>query len=64
MAKKLVTETKTTAVAMLCEGNSIRSVERITGIHRDTAWRPNGRGLPPDYGRENAESALPINSGR
>jgi hypothetical protein len=22
---------------MLCEGNSIRSVERMTGIHRDTA---------------------------
>jgi hypothetical protein len=24
---------------MLCEGNSIRSVERMTGIHRDTVMR-------------------------
>jgi IS1 family transposase len=39
MANKLDTEKKTTAVAMLCEGNSIRSVERITGIHRDTVMR-------------------------
>jgi transposase-like protein len=39
MANKLDTEKKTTAVAMLCEGNSIRSVERITGIHRDTIMR-------------------------
>src|SRR3954468_8011183 len=30
---------KTTAVGMLCEGNSIRSVERMTGIHRDTIMR-------------------------
>src|ERR1700739_3685972 len=24
---------------MLCEGNSIRSIERVTGIHRDTVMR-------------------------
>ena len=24
---------------MLCEGNSIRSIERMTGIHRDTIMR-------------------------
>ena len=27
------------AVAMLAEGNSIRSIERMTGIHRDTIMR-------------------------
>ena len=26
-------------VSLLCEGNSIRAVERITGIHRDTVMR-------------------------
>jgi hypothetical protein len=36
MANKLDSDKKTTAVAMLCEGNSIRSTERMTGIHRDT----------------------------
>jgi IS1 family transposase len=30
---------KTTAISMLCEGNSIRAVERITGVHRDTIMR-------------------------
>jgi len=28
---------------MLCEGNSIRSVERMTGIHRDTVMRLGAR---------------------
>src|ERR1041385_3019207 len=39
MANELKTEAKTTAVSLLCEGNSIRSIERITGIHRDTVMR-------------------------
>jgi hypothetical protein len=39
MANKLNDEKKTAAVAMPCEGNSIRSVERMTGIHRDTIMR-------------------------
>ncbi len=39
MANKLSNDLKTTAVSMLCEGNSIRSVERMTGIHRDTVMR-------------------------
>ena len=39
MANKLSTEKKAAAVGMLCEGSSIRSVERITGIHRDTVMR-------------------------
>jgi IS1 family transposase len=36
---KLNLERKTTTVSMLCEGASIRSVERITGVHRDTIMR-------------------------
>jgi hypothetical protein len=36
MANQLCTEKKTMAVSMLCEG---RSIERITGVHRDTIMR-------------------------
>ena len=39
MANKLNNDEKVAAVAMLCEGSSIRSVERVTGIHRDTIMR-------------------------
>jgi IS1 family transposase len=39
MANELKTEKKTLAVSMLAEGNSIRSIERMTGIHRDTVMR-------------------------
>ena len=39
MANNLPTEKKTMAISMLCEGASIRSIERITGIHRDTIMR-------------------------
>jgi len=39
MANNLTIEKKATAVSMLCEGTSIRAVERITGIHRDTIMR-------------------------
>jgi len=39
MSNELKTEKKAQAVSMLCEGNSIRSVERMTGIHRDTVMR-------------------------
>ena len=39
MANRLKTEKKMMAVAMLCEGNSIRSIERMTGVHRDTIMR-------------------------
>jgi len=34
MANNLETETKVLAVSMLAEGNSIRSIERITGVPR------------------------------
>ncbi len=39
MANNLETEKKVMAVAMLAEGNSIRSIERVTGVHRDTIMR-------------------------
>ena len=39
MANNLPTEKKTLAVSMLAEGNSIRAIERVTGIHRDTIMR-------------------------
>ena len=35
----LTIEKKTLAVSMLCEGSSIRAIERVTGIHRDTIMR-------------------------
>lgn len=43
MANNLSTEKKTMAVSMLCEGSSIRSIERITGVHRDTIMRLGAR---------------------
>ncbi len=39
MANILPTEKKTMVISMLCEGASIRSIERITGIHGDTIGR-------------------------
>ena len=39
MSNVLKTEAKTQVVSLLCEGNSIRSIERVTGIHRDTIMR-------------------------
>lgn len=39
MSNNLKPEMKTQAVGMLCEGNSIRAIERMTGIHRDTVMR-------------------------
>lgn len=37
--KYLSPEKQAVAIGALCEGNSIRSVERMTGIHRDTVMR-------------------------
>ncbi|MDB6065183.1 MAG: hypothetical protein JWR26_1391 [Pedosphaera sp.] len=36
MANNLPTEKKVTVISMLAEGNSIRSIERVTGINRNT----------------------------
>lgn len=39
MANILPMEKQVAAVHALCEGNSIRSIERMTGVHRDTIMR-------------------------
>ncbi|MGA3169477.1 MAG: IS1 family transposase [Chthoniobacteraceae bacterium] len=39
MANVLPTEKQATVISALAEGNSIRSIERMTGIHRDTIMR-------------------------
>jgi IS1 family transposase len=39
MAYVLNTETQTAIIGMLAEGSSIRSIERLTGVHRDTIMR-------------------------
>lgn len=39
MANSLKFEKQVQVAALLCEGNSIRGIERITGIHRDTIMR-------------------------
>lgn len=39
MANVLNTDKKITIVGQLAEGSSIRSIERITGVHRDTILR-------------------------
>jgi IS1 family transposase len=36
MANKLATEKKVSVISMLCEGASIRAVERITGVNQNT----------------------------
>ena len=39
MPNVLPIEKQVVAISMLCEGNSIRAIERITGVHRDTIMR-------------------------
>jgi IS1 family transposase len=39
MASNLPTEKKVLAVSMLAEDSSIRAIERVTGVHRDTIMR-------------------------
>jgi len=39
MTNVLSTEKKASVISMLTEGRSIRSVERVTGVHRDTVMR-------------------------
>jgi IS1 family transposase len=39
MSNNLPPEKKIMAISMLCEGNSIRSIERMIGVHRDTIMR-------------------------
>ena len=35
----VLTEKQITIIGSLCEGSSIRSIERLTGVHRDTIMR-------------------------
>jgi hypothetical protein len=39
MANVLSTDKQIAAISALCEGSSIRSIERMTGVHRDTIMR-------------------------
>src|SRR2546423_10038964 len=39
MANVLNTDKQIAIIGSLCEGSSIRSIERITGVHRDTIMR-------------------------
>ena len=39
MANVLSTEKQSTIIGLLAEGSSIRSIERVTGVHRDTIMR-------------------------
>jgi transposase-like protein len=39
MANVLNTDKQIAVIAALAEGSSIRSIERITGVHRDTIMR-------------------------
>jgi len=39
MSNNLTTDKKIMAISMLCKGSSIRGIERMTGIHRDTIMR-------------------------
>lgn len=41
---KLKSEKQTSVINALVEGNSIRSTERMTGVHRDTIMRLIVRG--------------------
>jgi transposase-like protein len=40
LANVLPTRKQIAIIAALAEGSSIRSIERITGVHRDTIMRP------------------------
>ena len=39
MANVLPTEKQIAIIGSLCEGSSIRAIERMTGVHRDTVMR-------------------------
>jgi hypothetical protein len=52
MANVLSTDKKIAVIGALAEGSSIRSIERITGVHRDTIMRLGREGWSPqrEYG--------------
>ncbi len=44
MANVLGIDKQITIISALCEGSSIRAVERMTGVHRDTIMRLGVKG--------------------
>lgn len=61
----LKAEKKIAVVSALVEGIGIRSIERLTGVHRDTIMRhgPRRRALPADHGRAHEGPPLPAGPG-
>lgn len=61
MANVLNKDKQIAVTAALAEGSSIRSIERITGIHRDTIMRLGvriGQGCREGFRRGNARLGL------
>ena len=57
MANLLATDKKIAIISVLTEGSSIRSAERMTGVHRDTIMRLGvkiGARLRSSLGHEDA----------
>lgn len=53
----LKSEEKTQVVSLLCEGSSIRTIERVTDVHRDTVMQLGGR-TGQDCGRNEGEEII------
>jgi hypothetical protein len=65
MADILSPEKQTAVVHALAEGNSIRSIERMTGVHRDRIMRLGvavGSGCAAVMGLDNAQPRMPFDS--
>ena len=67
MVNILSRDKQITVIAALSEGMSIRSVERLTGIHRDTIMRlgcPRRAWLCRPDGRHDARAVIPVDRSR
>ena len=61
MANVLNTDKQIAVIAALAEGSSIRAIERMTGVHRDTIMRlgrESRAGMQGTDGCQDAEPAL------
>jgi hypothetical protein len=61
MANVLSLDKQVTIIGSLTEGSSIRAIERMTGVHRDTIMRLGvkvGQGCAKNSGRAHARPAL------
>jgi|GEM_PF-2572039 len=66
MANTLSKDKQIQAIAALAEGNSIRSIERMSGVHRDTIMRLGvriGKGCARLLDQTDAESIFSANTG-